>query len=411
MTRRSWLVQLAAIALLAAACGGGDDDADGAGGSGTGETIRIGAAVSLSGQYSREGTDTRNGYQLWLDKVNEEGGIEVDGVRHPVEIVFYDDESDTEQVTLLTERLITEDDVVGVLGPYSSGLTQAASAITERRQVPMVEGNGAAEEIFARGFEYVFGVLTPGQQYTQAAIEKAAELGAETAVIAYEDSPFPIEVAAGAERWLEENGIELLASESYPLDVADVSSLMTQFRTLDPDLFIGGGHFNDAVLFIRQAKDLGFSPDAFILTVGPSNPSFVEEMGADAEYVWGATQWEPSFEYEDDFWGTAADYSAAFEAEFGGRPSYQAAESTAAAMVLQDAIERAGSLDPREIRDAIAETDMMTFYGPIHFDETGKNDVKAMGAIQIIGGEIVPIAPDDVAAQDPVYPAPPWNER
>lgn len=407
--KRRWTALFAVVALVAAGCGGDDDDDDSAGGEG--DTITIGAAVSLSGQLSREGTDTRRGYEMWLDYVNEQGGIEVDGTRHPVEIKFYDDESDSEQVTLLTEKLITEDEAVAILGPYSSGLTQAASAISERRQVPMVEANGASEAIFERDFKYVFGVLTPGQNYTKAAIEKAASLGAKTAVVAYEDDSFAIEVADGAKKWLEENDIELLASESYPLDVADVSSIVTQFSALKPDLFVGGGHFNDAVLFVRQAKDLGFNPGAFILTVGPSNPTFVEEIGADAEYVWGATQWEPGFAYEGEAFGTAAEYAEAYEAKHGARPSYQAAESTAAGLVLQDAIERAGSLDPKDIRDALAETDLETFYGPIHFDETGKNDVKPMGAIQILDGEIVTIAPDDVAAKEPVYPAPPWDQR
>lgn len=409
--KRRWVALLAVVALVAAGCGSDDDDDSSGGGGGEGDTITIGAAVSLSGQLSREGTDTRRGYEMWLDYVNEQGGIDVDGTRHPVEIKFYDDESDSEQVTLLTEKLITEDEAVAVLGPYSSGLTQAASAITERRQVPMVEANGASEAIFERDFKYVFGVLTPGQNYTKAAIEKAASLGAKTAVVAYEDESFAIEVADGAKKWLEENDIELLGSESYPLDVADVSSIVTQFSALEPDLFIGAGHFNDAVLFVRQSKDLGFNPGAIILTVGPSNPTFVEEIGADAEHVWGATQWEPGFAYEDDAFGTAAEYSEAYEAKHGARPSYQAAESTAAGLVLQDAIERAGSLDPKDIRDALADTDLETFYGPIHFDASGMNDVKPMGAIQIQGGEIVTIAPEDVAAEEPVYPAPPWDQR
>jgi branched-chain amino acid transport system substrate-binding protein len=412
-SKRRWAALFVVVALVAAGCGSDDDDVSsgGGGGGGEGDTIVIGAAVSLSGQLSREGTDTRRGYEMWQDWVNEQGGIDVDGTKHPVEIKFYDDESDTEQVTLLTDKLITEDGAIAVLGPYSSGLTQAASAITERRQVPMVEANGASEAIFERDFQYVFGVLTPGQNYTRAAIETAAGLGAETAVVAYEDESFAIEVADGAKKWLEENDIELLGEESYPLDVSDVSSIVTQFSALEPDLFIGAGHFNDAVLFVRQSKDLGFNPKAMILTVGPSTPTFVEEIGADAEHVWGATQWEPSFAYEDDAFGTAADYAEAYEAEHGTRPSYQAAESTAAGLVLQDAIERAGSLDPKDIRDALAETDLETFYGPIHFDESGMNDVKPMGAIQIQGGEIVPIAPDDVATAEPVYPAPPWDQR
>src|SRR5690606_34434671 len=129
---------------------------------------------------------------------------------------------------------------------------------------------------------------------------------------------FPTAVAEGAQRWLEELGIEILAVETYPLDVTDVTAMFTRFRDLDPDLFVGGGHFNDAVLFMSTAEELGFSPDAFLITVGPSNPTFVEEMGEDSYYILGASQWESSLPYEDAYFGTASDYSARYEERFGG---------------------------------------------------------------------------------------------
>lgn len=374
--------------------------------------VTIGAAVSDTGSLAREGGDTRNGYTLWLEWVNEEhGGINVDGECHRAEIIFYDDESDADTVSVLTERLIVEDEVDFILGPYSSGLTQVASVITERENVIMVEGNGASDSLFERGFQNLFAVLTPGSYYTRSGIEEAYAQGARTAVLAYEDAAFATSVIDGAEQWMEELGIEVLAKESYPVGTTDVTAMFTNFRELEPDLFVGGGHFNDAVVFITNAKELNFNPDAFLITVGPSNPTYVEEMGADAEYVWGAAQWDASLPYEDDYFGTAQEYADRFEERFETPPSYQAAESTAAALVLHLAIEDAGSLETDDVRQALLDMDITTFYGPINFDETGKNAGKPMVTIQIQDGEILVIAPEDAAVAETRWPAPAWDER
>jgi branched-chain amino acid transport system substrate-binding protein len=375
-------------------------------------TVTLGAAISDTGKYAREGGDTRSGYTIWLEWVNDEyGGINVDGVCHRAEIIFYDDESDSDTVSVLTERLILEDEVDFILGPYSSSLTQVASVITERENVIMVEGNGSSESLFERGFQNLFAVLTPAGNYTQSGIEAAAANGATTAVIAYEDTAFPTSVAEGAEKWLEEYGIELLDIQTYPRDITDVTAMFTTFRELDPDLFVGGGHFNDAVLFLSTAKELGFSPDAFIITVGPSNPTFVTEMGADAEYVWGSSQWQPTLAYEDAYFGTAAEYAERYEERFESSPSYQAAESTATALTLHLAIEAAGAVDTDAVRTALQELDIVLFYGPINFDETGKNSGKPMVTVQVQDGEINVIAPSAAATDDILWPAPAWDDR
>ena len=374
--------------------------------------VRIGAAVSQTGSLAREGNDTLNGYNLWLDWVNNEyGGIEIDGVCHRAVLIAYDDESDSDTVALLTERLIFEDEVDVMLGPYGSGLTQVASQITEREDIIMVEGNGASESLFERDFINIFGVLTPATLYTRSGIELAYEQGARTAVIAYEDAAFAASVAEGAQMWMDELGIEVLAVETYPVGPTDLTAMFTNFADLDPDLFVGGGHFNDAVIFIQTARELGFSPDAFLITVGPSNPTFVEEMGDDAEYVWGASQWESSMDWEDEWIGSAADYAERYEEMYDMAPSYQAAESTAAALVLHLAIEEADSLETADIRDALNDTDIVTFYGPIEFDETGKNIAKPMATIQIQDGEILVIAPEEAAVADVIWPAPAWDDR
>jgi branched-chain amino acid transport system substrate-binding protein len=374
--------------------------------------VKIGAAVSDTGRYAREGGDTRNGYNLWLDWVNNEhGGINLSGVCHRAELIMYDDEGDSDTVSVLVERLIVEDEVDVILGPYSSGLTQVASVITERENIIMVEGNGSSESLFERGFQNLFAVLTPAGFYTRSGIEAAYDLGARTAVVAYVDEPFSASVAVGAEHWLEEFGFETLAVEVYPSDITDASAMMTSFRDLDPDLVVGAGHHNDSVLFVNTAKELGFSPDAFLLTVGPSSPTFAEEMGADANYVWGATQWESTLSFEDEFFGTAADYAERYNELYDTHPSYQAAESSAAALVLHLALEAAGSTDTDAIREALQEMDIVTFYGPIQFDETGKNVAKDMATIQIQDGAINVVAPAAAAVADILWPAPDWSDR
>ena len=375
-------------------------------------TIRLGAAVSETGKYAREGKDTRQGYNTWLDWVNNEyGGIKVGDDCYDVEIVYYDDEGDPDTAANLVERLITEDEVDFLLGPYSSGLTMSTSAIAEKYGMIMVEGNGASEDIFERGFKNIFAVLTPAGNYTSGALKALADLGAKTVVIAYEDTAFPTSVALGAQKWAEEYGMEVLAIETYPIDVADVSAIMTKFRDLEPDVFVGGGHFNDALLFVRASQELGFNPKGMVITVGPSNPEFVSEVGSAANYILGPTQWEATMSWEDEWFGTAAEYAARYEAMWGESPTYQAAESTATALALQLAIEAAGSLDMDAVRQALFDLDVVTFYGPINFDDTGKNAGKPMGAIQIQDGVINVVAPAEAAVSDLMYPMPAWDEK
>jgi len=373
-------------------------------------TITLGAAVSETGKYAREGKDTRQGYNTWLQWVNEEyGGIKVGDDRYEVAIVYYDDEGDPDTAANLVERLISEDEVDFLLGPYSSGLTMATSAIAEKYGMIMVEGNGSSESIFERGFQNIFAVLTPAGNYTQSALKSLSDQGAKSVVIAYEDTAFPTSVGVGAEKWAAEYGMDVLAVETYPVDVADVTAIMTKFRDLDPDVFVGGGHFNDALLFVRAAEELGFSPE-MVITVGPSNPEFVAEVGDSANYIIGPTQWEATMSWEDDYFGTPAEFADRYEGLWGEPPTYQAAESTATALALQLAIEQAGSLDMDAVRQALFDLDVMTFYGPINFDETGKNAAKPMGAIQIQDGVINVVAPPEAAVAD-LIPMIPWDER
>ena len=414
--RRSVRAVVAVLVLAAAAAGCGGDLAGeattpvgGRGGnvdySAFDGTIRIGAALSETGTFAVEGKDSRQGYDTWVRWVNEDyGGIRIGEDRFAAEIIYYDDESDADTAANLVQRLIDIDEVDFLLGPYSSGLTSGTSAIAEANGMLMVEGNGTADTMFERGFENLFLVATIAGDYTKSAIEALAARGARTAVIAHEDTSFPTAVANGARRHLESNGVELLAVETYPKDIQDVSAIMTKFRNLDPDVFLGGGHYNDAVLFVNAADELGFEPDAMLITVGPSNPRLVEQLDDDIEGVLGPTQWEATMAYEGDWFGSAADYAAYYERLWGEPPVYQAASATAAALALHLAIEAAGSTDTGAVREALRSLRADTFYGPIAFDGRGVNTAKPMGTIQVQAGAIRVVAPDAAAVAGLVYP-------
>ena len=401
------MILLAGLAM-SAACSGTADDSTGSAGTASGEfdgTIRLGASVSETGQFAVEGKDTRQGYDTWLRWVNEiHGGIRVGDQRYRAEIVYHDDESSADTAGNVTQRLIDDDRVDFLLGPYSSGLTAPASAVAEANGVLMVEGSGASDALFERGFQNLFLVATIASDYTRSSIEALAANGARTAVIAHEDTSFATAVAGGAARHLEANGIEVLAIEAYPEGIQDVSAIMAELRDLDPDLFVGGGHYNDAVLFVNSAREIGFEPDGMLITVGPSNPRLVAELGRDVDGVIGPTQWEPSMAYSGPYFGTAADYAGYYESLWGEPPVYQAASATAAALALHLAIEAAGSTDTNSVRAALRELSADTFFGPIDFDERGVNTVKPMGTVQILDGEIVVVAPDGAATGELQYP-------
>jgi len=404
------------LVLVVSACAPGGPEPGTGGGTGAGSgfdcTIRLGAPISETGKFAREGVWNQRGYETWKDWVNQEyGGIKLADKRCKAEIVYYDDESDPDTSAKLIEKLITEDKVDFLLGPYSSGITMSTSAIAEKYGVIMVEAHGASEALFTRGFKNLFAVLTPASYYTESALKALADAGAKTVVIAQMDEAFSAAAAEGAKKWTEQNGMKLLAWETYPADVSDLSAIMTKFRDLDPDVFVGAGHFASSILVVKSAREVGFSPKAMMLTVGPDSPDFVSELGKDAAFIMGDSQWDKTLAYKDEFFGTPVDYAERYTKKWGEAPPYQSASSTAAALALQLAIQQAGSLDMDLVRQALQNLDVDTFYGHINFDETGKNTAKPMVTIQVQDGVPVVVAPTDVAVAKLVYPIPAWEDR
>lgn len=382
------------------------------------DTITLGAAVSQTGKYSTNGMHTTNGYNLAVERVNEMGGVQVGDKTYELEIIYYDDESTPARGAQLAERLISQDGVEFMLGPYSSGLTKAMAPVTEEHGIPMVEANGASRSLFTQGYEYLFAVLSTSEQYLASAVELAAEMAekegrdpSELKVAgAFENDPFSQDVRAGVIEDAEGYGMEIVIDDKLPPELNDMSATLTKVKAVKPDLLVISGHAKGAALGIRQISETKTDVPMLAMTHCDS-ADIIGKFGSAAEYTLCASQWAPTLAYEDKWFGKASEFAEDFEAEYDYAPPYQAAESAAAVLVYVDAIERAGTLDKDAVRDAIAETDMQTFYGNVKFDETGKNIAKPMVLFQVQDGEYKVVAPTKWASSELRHPTPPWSER
>lgn len=377
-------------------------------------TILFGAPISLTGSLAKEGILTRDGYELWKETYNANGGIVVGGKRYKIETKYYDDESNAQKSATLADKLIKEDKINFLLGPYGTSSTLQVSTVAEKNKMPMIEANGAAESIFSQGYKYTFGVLSPAKNYLTGFIDMALAQTPKPATVAIltADDPFSVEVADAAKSYAEKQGLQVVYYQKYPNASTDLRAPLTEAKGKNPDLFMNSGHLAESQAIVQQSKELGFNPKGYGFSVGPSIPDFQTTLKADADYIFGGTQWTPDLKYNgDDLWKTPMAYNEAFKKRFGYEPSYQSAESSAAGIAFVKAIEAAGKLDPSAVRDAIAKLDFMSFYGQIKFDDRGINVTKPMAVEQWQNGKKMTVWPADVASAKAMWPTPPWGSR
>jgi branched-chain amino acid transport system substrate-binding protein len=412
--RRGFLGLLAVIPLLAAACGGGGG---GTGGTAkTGSDIVIGEALAATGQDAKEGGLTKQGVEIWREWVNsKQGGITIKGVKHKVQVLYEDDGSKPDQTAVLDQKLVTEEKAQFLLGPYGSSATATAAVIAERNQVPMAEGEGAALTIFNKGYRYIFGTIAPASQYLKGVIDMADQLNpkpTKVAVLSADDS-FSQDVLKGVEQYAPSKGFQIVFDQKYPNGTTNLSGLVSQAKSTNPDMVLNSGHLAEAIAINKAAKQLALEAKVFAYTVGPSTPDFVTSLGPDANSVISPSQWTPAVKYKPQFFYTVPQYVAAYHRLVNTQedPDYHVAGGTSAALALQRAIENAQSTDPAKVRDALSKLNVTTFFGPIAFNAQGQNVKKPMVIEQIQNGKHVTIYPPNVANAKIQYPALSWSQR
>ena len=404
-SRLAWSLIVSSLALIFSSSALAEDCED----------IVLGAAISLTGKYATNGVHAMNGYDFAIQKIKENGGVGVSGKCYNFSVIYYDDESKGDRGATLAERLINQDKVQYMLGPYSSGLTKAIAPVTEKYQIPMVEAEGASRSLFNKGYRYLFAVLSTSEQYLASAITLAAEKAEEsgksasdvTVAVAVENDPFSLDIRAGVIEDAEKYEMKIVIDEQLPRDLSDMSSILTKVKLIKPDVLVVSGHSKGAATAVRQIEEQNVKVPMIAITHCEA-ADVVGNFGDAANDILCSTQWAETLSYSDDIFGTAANYELEFKAaypEYAERKvPYQTAQASAAVYVFKDAFERAGTLDKEAVRDAIAETDLSTFYGQIRFSEAGNNIAKPMVLRQIQEGEYNVVAPSAFASHELNWP-------
>ncbi len=394
--RRFHLIALALLCILPSACKTNEA------GDNTGP-IRVGIVTGLTGAEARFGHAQRLGYEMALEEINSAGGV----LGRPFKLEYQDDTSRPEVAMAATEELADDLGIVAISGAFSSSSTFPSTAIANRYKVPMLVPTAVTDEITRQGYDWVFRVCAPAYSYGGAMLDfltKAA--GARRLAVVYENTQFGSSVAKATLEQAPGAGMEIVAFEAYDQGATDFTPLLTRVKSQNPDAVLMVSYLADAVLLMRQSKEIDFNPRVF--TAGGSGfslPDFLKGAGEAAEYTVSVTQWTP-----DAQWTGSREWAERFRARFGAEPAYHSVQTYVTLKILADAIVRAGTTERGAVREAIRATRMDSIFGPISFDEKGQND-HPVAITQVLKGKFVTVWPPSAAIRPPIAPVPTWTER
>ena len=367
------------------------------------KTLKVGAPLPLTGPLSPEGLKQKEGYDLWAEQVNKSGGIKVGGDTYKIRIIYSDYQSNTPRAVQAAEKLITVDKVNFLFSPFGSGATKAASAVSEKYGIPTIAATASSKAVYNQGYKYLFGTFTPNSTLTTPMTElvKSKMPKVKRVAILARNDLFPLAIASVMNGSAKKGGLEVVAFEKYSIGTLDHASTLTKLRATRPDWVFATGYINDLILIRKQMRDVGLRVPVVTMIAGPAYKEFAEALGKQAENITSAAWWHPAVRYTGgSVFGSTAKYNALFEAKYKKIPDYAQASSSAAGVILQLAIQKAGSIDPKKVRDALASLDAKTFYGPVKFGADGQITSLDPPVFQIQGGKPVVVLPANVKQAD-----------
>jgi branched-chain amino acid transport system substrate-binding protein len=364
------------------------------------QTIKIGTPLALTGGLADEGKKQVIAYDMWLNRINAAGGINVGGKRMKVELIRYDYQTSEQRAQQLAERLIVEDKVDFLLAPFGSGHTKVVAGVAERYGVPVVATSASSESIFNQGYKNLFGVLAPNTGSIQnllTTVSRSQPSVKRVAILGREDV-FPKAMATTMNDLAVKAGYQIASMEFYPVGTLDLATPISKIKALKPDWIYITGYSKDLILARKQMADLVVTAPVVTMITGPVYKEFIDALGPQAENVTSASWWHHSAQFKsDDPWGSTMAFYDEFVNKEKHDPDYVHAASAAALVALQKAIESAKTLDKAKVRDALAALDITTFYGPIKFGANGMNTaISGLPIIQVQGGQPVPLFPEAV---------------
>jgi branched-chain amino acid transport system substrate-binding protein len=367
------------------------------------DVIKFGAPLALTGPLADEAKKQNVIWKMWLAKANAAGGINVGGKKSKVELVVYDYQSDGQRAGQLAEKLITDDKVDFLLAPFGSGHTKIVATIAERYETPVLACVSSSESVFDQTLKHLFGTLSPnagmfGPMITYfkgqlPSLKRLAVLG--------RDDIFPKSMAQGISAAAKSAGLEVVYDQLYAVGTMDHSAALSGIKASNPDWIYVTGYTQDLVLVRKQMADLGVKAPIISMVAGPAYKEYIDAVGNLANGVTSSSWWHHATNYKGiGVWPTTEDFYKEFVAQEKEDPDYIHASCGAAMDVLQAAIERAGSTDKKKVRDELAKTDVMTFYGPVKFSANGMNQVRDLPIIQVQDKHIKVLAPADIKNGD-----------
>lgn len=381
--KRFCLIAAAALCFAAPALAADDD------------TLTIGFTVSQTGPLNLDSIAQLHGFEMWRDDVNAAGGIKAGNQRYKVRFVSYDDQSQGGRVQQLYTRLVVEDKAQFLFSPYSSGLVATATVISEQYGKLMMSIGGAEPKTYELGNKYLFQTYTPADHYLTGAIElvKSKNAAAKIALV-YSDDPFSKAVAVAAREQAKQLGLQIVLDESYPPAQTDFSAIINKIVSSGADTLLGGGHYPDGATLARQLYDQKANLKWVTLLVAPDSPQFAS-LGAAAQGISVPSQWAPQVTYKPDFGPTPAEFAKRFQAKYNIAAGYHAAGGYAGGMLLQHAIEQAGSIDPDKVAAELNKTNVTTLWGATKFSTEPKSHGLQLAHQMVLtqwqmkGGELV----------------------
>ncbi len=389
-------------------------------------TMVVGYTTSQTGKYNVSSTRQVNGLTLWMNQVNDAGGITLsDGTVVKFESKTYDDESSTERVQELYTRLATEDNADFLISPYSSGLTAAAALIAEQYGKIMITTGAASDSTYKEGYTRVFQAYTPASRYLTGAVDLLAHVDPDVTKVAfvYENDKFSTDVVNAAKEYAESQGYESVLFEGYDSETKDFGPFINKILDSGAEAILGGGHFQDGSTFARQVYEKDVDINFFALLVAPPEPDFAD-LGDAAVGVIGPSQWEPLAEFTPEsaeeaglewFGVLGSEFVADYQAAYDEEPSYHSMGGYAAGQILQKAIIDADSTDPEAVKAAMEAMDILTAYGRVKFDTSPESHGLQIGHSMIYiqwqkddAGNLAKqvVWPLEGKTADPLYPLP-----
>ena len=368
------------------------------------QPIQLGVSLSITGkQYSIQGGYGREGYLLCQKHVNAQGGV----LGRPIEFVIYDDGSDEKTAVRLYEKLIAEDKVDALLGPYGSAITDAVADVTEKHRKLMIAPMAATTSIWEKGRRYLIMMFAPVEGLSEGLLDLAARNGLKRLAVIKLDGLVANAAAKGASELAKRNGLELVYSETYPNGTTDFSDLLNKVKATKPDVLVAASiRLQDLVTITRQMRGVGLNVAMFSAVPYGLLPDYYKQLGKEAEFVYSGSFWETGLAYPGN-----REFVASYEKEFNRAPAVQSAGAYAGCQLLAEMVRRTRSLDSDKLREALLTLKTKTVVGDFAVDERGFQIAHKAITIQWQDGKQVVVWPDELASGKVRFPTPPWSGR